>query len=292
MSQGSTTQVKKVLWLILFANLIVAVTKIIIGSIIQSSSMTADGFHSLTDGVSNIIGLIGIGLASKPVDKNHPYGHKKYEFLTSLFIGGMLLVIVAKIVLEAIERIVDPIIPQFGAETIAALIATLFVNLVVCVYENRQGKRLNSFILISDSLHTKSDIYISLGVLLTLIGIKLGAPPIIDPIMSIIVGGFIVRAAVDIIKSTSEILVDKASVDLASIQAAAKSFAQVVDVHEIRSRGSETDVYVDMHIIIDPTMNIEEAHELVHKIEEKLKAEINPHIQVMVHTEPLKKSYE
>ncbi|MBP2641713.1 MAG: putative cation efflux rotein [Firmicutes bacterium] len=292
MSQGSTTQVKKVLWIILFANLIVAVTKIIIGSIIQSSSMTADGFHSLTDGVSNIIGLIGIGLASKPVDKNHPYGHKKYEFLTSLFIGGMLLVIVAKIVLEAIERIVDPIIPQFGAETIAALIATLVVNFVVCVYENRQGKRLNSFILISDSLHTKSDIYVSLGVLLTLIGIKLGAPPIIDPIMSIIVGGFIIRAAVDIIKSTSEVLVDKASVDLASIQAVAKSFAQVADVHEIRSRGSDTDVYVDMHIIIDPTMNIEEAHGLVHEIEEKLKSEINPHIQVMVHTEPLGKQSE
>lgn len=292
MSQSSTKQVKKVLWLILFANLIVAVTKIIIGSIVQSASMTADGFHSLTDGVSNIVGLIGIGLASKPVDINHPYGHKKYEFLTSLFIGGMLLVIVGKIVMEAIERIVDPIIPQFGAETIAALIATLVVNFVVCVYENRQGKRLNSFILISDSLHTRSDIYVSLGVLLTLIGIQLGAPPIIDPIMSIIVGGFIVRAALDIIKSTSEVLVDKASVDLASIKDVAKSFAQVVDVHEIRSRGSETDLYVDMHIIIDPAMNIEEAHDLVHAIEEKLKSEINPHIQVMIHTEPVGKQYE
>jgi len=292
MSQDSTTQVKKVLWLILFANLIVAVTKIIIGSVIQSSSMTADGFHSLTDGVSNIVGLIGINLAAKPVDVNHPYGHKKYEFLTSLFIGGMLLVIVAKIVLEAMERIVDPITPQFGMETIAVLIATLVVNIVVCVYENRQGKRLNSYILISDSLHTKSDIYVSLGVLLTLIGIKLGAPPIIDPIMSIIVGGFIVRAAVDIIKSNSEVLVDKAAVDLAFIKDVATGFSQVVDVHEIRSRGSEPDLFVDMHIIIDPSMRTEEAHELVHKIEEKLKAEINPHIQVMVHTEPFKKPFE
>lgn len=292
MNQASTKQVKKVLWQILFANLLVAIAKIVIGSIIQSASMTADGFHSLTDGVSNVVGLVGISLAAAPVDPKHPYGHKKYEFLTSLFIGGMLLVIAAKIVLEAVQRMAEPVTPQFGAEAIALLVATLIINIIVCVYENRQGKRLNSYILISDSLHTKSDIYVSFGVMLTLVGIKLGAPPIIDSIASMIVGGFIVHAGIEIIKSTTGILVDTAAADHALVRDIALSFPQVMDVHGIRSRGTETDLFVDMHIVIAPTMSVLESHRLVHDIEDKFKLEINPNIQVIIHTEPNEKGPE
>lgn len=286
MDQDCTRQVKKALWLILAANLFVAIIKIITGTVIQSASMTADGLHSLTDGSSNIVGLIGIALAAKPTDSNHPYGHRKFELLTSMLIGGMLLVIAAKIGIGAIERIISPSIPCFGAEALLLLAATLIVNIIVCVYENRKGKELGSFILISDSLHTKSDIYVSLGVLLTLIGIKLGAPPIIDPLASIIVGGLIVCAGLKIIKSTGDILVDKAAVDYALIEAIAKSFPQVINVHKIRSRGNSPDLFVDMHIIIDPSTSFEESHKLVHDIEDKLKLEINAHIQVMIHTEP------
>ncbi|MDF2500891.1 MAG: putative Co/Zn/Cd cation transporter [Anaerosporomusa subterranea] len=288
MPQDSAKQVKKVLWLILAANLLVAVTKILIGHSIQSTSMTADGYHSLTDGVSNVVGLIGIAFAAKPVDSDHPYGHKKFEFLTGLFIGGMLLVITTNIILEAIAKILEPVTPQFGADTIAALVATLVINVIVSVYEYRQGQRLNSYILIADSLHTRSDIYVSLGVLLTLLGIKLGAPPLIDPIASIIVAGFIAHAALEIIKSTSDILVDRAAVDLVLIESVTMTFSQVKDVHGIRSRGSESALFIDMHIVIDPLMSIEEAHELVHQIEEKLKEEINPTIQALIHTEPYK----
>ncbi|KYZ75652.1 cation transporter [Anaerosporomusa subterranea] len=288
MPQNSVRQVKKVLWLILAANLLVAVTKIFIGNSIQSTSMTADGYHSLTDGVSNVVGLIGIAFAAKPVDSDHPYGHKKFEFLTGLFIGGMLLVITTNIILEAIAKILEPVTPQFGADTIAALVATLVINVIVSVYEYRQGQRLNSYILIADSLHTRSDIYVSLGVLLTLLGIKLGAPPLLDPIASIIVAGFIAHAALEIIKSTSDILVDRAAVDLVLIESVTMTFSQVKDVHGIRSRGSESALFIDMHIEIDPLMSIEEAHELVHQIEEKLKEEINPTIQALIHTEPYK----
>ncbi len=151
---------------------------------------------------------------------------------------------------------------------------------------------MNSYILVSDSLHTKSDIYVSLGVLLTLIGIKLGAPSIIDPIMSIVVCGFIVHAAIEIIKPNSEILVDKIAVDIELIKSVTMGFTQVIDVHEIRSRGSENELFIDMHIVIDSEMSFEESHKLVHGIEAKLKAAINPHIQVMIHTEPHKKPAE
>jgi divalent metal cation (Fe/Co/Zn/Cd) transporter len=90
MENNNYKKVKQVLWIILFVNFGVALLKIIIGNSIKSASMTADGFHSISDGTSNIVGLIGIGLASKPVDKDHPYGHNKFEVLSGLFIGGML----------------------------------------------------------------------------------------------------------------------------------------------------------------------------------------------------------
>ena len=286
MSNESNNKVKKILFQILFANLFVAAAKIVIGTMIQSASMTADGFHSLTDGVSNVVGLVGISLASQPVDLEHPYGHQKYEFLTSLFIGGMLLVIAARITFEALDRIMNPVTPNFGPEAIAALVITLLINIVVCASEGRQGKRLNSYILISDSMHTKSDIYVTIGVLLTLLGIQLGAPPIIDSLASLIVGGFIVHAGIKIIKSTAGILVDKAAIDHSMVRDVTLSFPQVINVHEIRSRGTANGLFLDMHIIVAPEMTIKEAHELVHSIEEKLQLEINPNIQAIIHTEP------
>ncbi len=279
-------QVKKVLWYILFANIFVAVVKIIIGNMIQSASMTADGYHSLTDGVSNVVGIIGISLAAQPVDEKHPYGHRKYECITGLFIGGMLLAIVANIVMEAVPKLMNPVVPQVSLESLVALVVTVVINILVCWYEYRAGKRLNSFILVSDSLHTRSDIYVSVGVLFTLVAIKLGAPPVIDPITSLVVAAFIVKAAIEIIQSTSAILLDSNAVDAELVEATVRAFPQVINVHKIRSRGTETHLFIDMHIVIDPEMSIAQAHALVHDIDAKLKSEIGPHLETMIHTEP------
>ena len=279
-------KVKLILKQILFANLLVAIAKIIIGSLAQSASIAADGFHSLTDGISNIVGLIGLGLAAKPKDSDHPYGHKKYEFLSSLFIGGMLLAIALKIGLEAIDRILVPVAPIFEINFFLMLLITLLINVLVTVYESAQGHKLNSYILISDAMHTKSDIFVTIGVLITLLAIHLGAPVIIDPLASLIVMGFIIHAGLKIIKSTSDILVDKVAIDQNLVAQIVTSFPEVINVHSIRSRGSSSQIFIDMHIILDPDMSIKDAHDLVHKIEEKLNFEINPHIQAIIHTEP------
>ena len=98
--QSNYRKVKQVLWLILFANFAVALLKIIVGTAISSTSMTADGFHSISDGTSNILGIVGIILASKPRDKEHPYGHNKFEVISGLFIGAMLLFLAGKITLD------------------------------------------------------------------------------------------------------------------------------------------------------------------------------------------------
>jgi cation diffusion facilitator family transporter len=286
MNINNFKKIKQVLWIIMFANFSVALLKIIIGTAIKSTSMTADGFHSLTDGSSNIIGIIGISLAAKPMDKDHPYGHRKFETLAGLSIGGMLAIIGGKIVIEAAMRFINPVVPHITLDSLIALVITLCINVFVCSYEYNQGKTLKSYILLSDSLHTKSDIYVSIGVVITLICVKLGIPPVIDPIASLIVSGFIFHSAYEIFKSSGSILVDRAVIDTDKIKELTLEFEEVKGVHKIRSRGSDDDMYIDMHILTEPHMSIEKSHDLIHSIEDKMKKEINSNLQIFVHLEP------
>jgi cation diffusion facilitator family transporter len=286
MKKDNFKEIKHVLWVILFANIFVALLKLVMGILIESSSMTADGFHSLTDGSSNIVGLIGITLASKPIDNDHPYGHRKFETLCGLFIAAMLFFIGGKIILEAVYRFITPVTPSITLESLVALVVTLGVNIFVSAYEYKKGRKLNSFILVSDSMHTRSDIFVSVGVLFTLVCIKLGLPPIIDPIASLVVSCFIIHAAVDILRSAGSILVDRAIIDTDKVKKIALEFNDVKGVHKIRSRGSENDMYIDMHILTEPDMSVEKSHSLIHAIEEKMKYEINKNLQVIIHIEP------
>ncbi|MGD9566914.1 MAG: cation diffusion facilitator family transporter [Sedimentibacter sp.] len=279
-------KVRRVLWIILLANIAVAILKIVIGSIIKSNSMTADGLHSLTDGSSNIVGLIGIQFASKPIDEDHPYGHGKFEMLAGLFIAAMLFFIGVKVIINTAYKILNPVVPDISIESIVILLFTLFINIIVSKYEYTKGIEYNSQILISDSMHTRSDIYVSSGVLVTLVCIKFGLPVIIDSIASFVVAGFILHAAYEIFIDNSGILVDKAVINTKEIENIVLSFEQVKDTHHIRSRGCGNDLYIDMHIMTEPEMSVKKSHELTHNIEERIKLEINRNAQVIAHLEP------
>ena len=198
----------------------------------------------------------------------------------------MLLFIGGKIIFEGILKFQNPVEPTITIGSLLVLILTLIINVFVCTYEYRIGKKLNSYILISDSLHTKSDIFVSIGVLLTLVGVRLGLPAIIDPIASLVVAGFILHASYEIFKSTIDVLVDKAIVDEEAIKDILKSFNEIKDVHNIRSRGSESDVHIDMHIMVEPNITVEKSHKLNHDIEASIRKDINKSAQVIIHIEP------
>ncbi len=286
MAGNNYRKVKKILWIILGANLTVALTKIVIGKAINSTSLTADGYHSLADGASNIIGLIGIYLAAKPGDQDHPYGHKKYETMAGLIIGGMLFFLSINILFSAIERFRNPLLPNITIVSLIALIATLIVNIAVAFLEYRQGRKLGSSILVSDSLHTRADIYISFGVLITLALIRLGAPAVIDPIVSLAVAGFVLHAAYEVFMENCDVLLDKAVVDNEKISEIVLGFEEVIETHKIRSRGSKEEAYIDLHIMVDPQLSIDKAHELEHRIEEQIREKTSTNAKVIIHIEP------
>lgn len=147
--------IARVLLLILSLNWLVALSKIAYGLFSHCSSMTADGFHSLSDGISNIIGLIGIHYASQPIDKDHPYGHKKYETFFSLAIAAILLLLSFNLIIKGIKHLYSPSIPLINTGSFLIMLSTIAINIIVMKYEYKKGNWLKSDILISDSCTPK-----------------------------------------------------------------------------------------------------------------------------------------
>lgn len=286
--ESNYKKVKLILLVLLVANVLVAVSKISVGLVINSSSVMADGFHSISDSASNIVGIIGIVLASKPEDKEHPYGHKKFETIASVFIGTMLLFISFNVIKSSISNLFNPLALEVSIESLIIILITLLINIVVAIYENKQGHKLNSQILIADSLHTRSDIFISIGVLIALISVKLGLPPIIDTIGSFVVSLFILHAAYEIFKDNLSSLTDKVILDKEVIQDILEEFNDIKDVHNIRSRGYKDYIFLDMHIKVDSNLSVDAAHELVHMVEDVLADKLGEKIDVIIHVEPNK----
>ena len=277
--------IRNVLIITLVLNWAVAFAKIIYGLLMNSISMTADGFHSLPDGTSNVICLIGIYIASRPKDAEHPYGHKKYETITSLGIAALLFFISFNLLKAAAGRFVNPVVPNITVTGFAVMFITLAVNIFVMAYEYRKGKKLNSDILISDSMHTRTDIYTSLSVLVAFVAIKLGFP-IFDLLAGVFIAILIALCGVHIVRESSYVLCDGAPVDPHKIAEVVKKIKGVKRFHKIRTRGRPDDVHVDLHVSVDTRMHVDQAHMLSHHIQAEVKRRFSGVTDVIVHIEP------
>jgi cation diffusion facilitator family transporter len=267
--------------------MLVAIFKIIIGIATKSTSITADAFTSVADGLSNVIAVLGIYFASKPEDENHPYGHAKIETVASLLIGLFLAYTGIKVMMEAIDKIKNPVHPDITAVSIVVMIFTLIVNGFVSYYEQKKGEELGSSILVSDALHTRSDIYVTIGVLITLFLIKTGAPVILDSIASIIISLLIFKTAYDVFVENTNVLIDARVVDNELIKETVfKNYESVKEIHKIRSRGTQNNIFIDMHVQVDPDMNVRQSHTLMHDIEKTIQKDINSNAHVIIHIEP------
>ncbi len=260
--------------------------KLICGWLIHSASMTADGFHSLSDGFSNIMGLFGIWIASRPIDETHPYGHKKFETITSMGISILLFLVCLNIIREGVTRFLHPIVPKVSLYSFIVMSITIIINIIVMVYETHKGKVLKSDILISDALHTKTDILTSSLVIITLIGVKFGYP-ILDPIVSLLIVFFIGYSAVEILIENIRVLSDGMAIPIEEIKKVVLSIQGIKQCHQIRSRGRPDDIHIDLHVLVDPVMNLSKAHQISYMIENEIKKSFQGVTDVVVHIEPL-----
>ena len=213
--------IRNVLWAVLALNLAVALAKLVYGVISHSAAMEADGFHSLFDGASNIIGLVGMWFASRPADAEHPYGHAKFETFAAALIGIMLAFAGYTVGKGAIDSLLGRGLPtEVTTISFAIMLGTLAVNVLVTTWERRAGRRLGSEVLIADAGHTLSDVMVSIGVIVSLVIVGLGWEQA-DGIVALLVAVVIFRTAWGILRGVLHTLGDAARLPADEVAAAA-----------------------------------------------------------------------
>jgi cation diffusion facilitator family transporter len=277
--------VSRVLVRVFVLNLLVAFAKIALGTITGAVSVLSDGFHSLTDGGSNVVALVGIRIASQPPDTEHPYGHRKFETMASVAILVFLLLVLVEVLWSAVDRLQSRSSPSIDVISFVVMGVTLAINIGVVWYERREGQRLSSEVLVADSKHTQSDIFTSLTVIAALAGVRFGYP-ILDPIAAVVVAYFIGYACWEILQDTTRILADRIVLAADDIRAVVLTVPEVLGCHQIRSRGPADHVFVDLHIWMDPAMRLDEAHRVSHVVKDKIMSTYPQVKDAVIHIEP------
>jgi cation diffusion facilitator family transporter len=279
------TEVSTVLYRVLILNFIVAAAKIVLGLATGAVSVLSDGFHSLTDTASNVVGIIGVRAASEPPDEDHPYGHRKFETMASVGILIFLLLVLREVLGAAWQRFQSGGQPTITAITFAVMGGTFLVNVGVVFYERRAGRRLQSEVLHADAHHTTSDLLTSLTVIAALIGVRNGYTWL-DPAAAVVVAGFIGYACWEIYQSTSGILGDRIVIPEEEILQVVKSVPEVIGSHHVRTRGSADFVFLDMHVWMRADMPLDEAHRVSHVVKDRLMQRFPQIKDAIIHIEP------
>lgn len=283
-------QIRKVLLITLLLNLSVSSAKIIYGWLTNSVAIYSDGFHSLFDGISNIGGLIALSIASHPPDREHPYGHRKFETVFAIFIGVLMSLTALEIVRNVYESLITAKKPETDEKAFIVLVGTLIVNIFVSNYEKKKGKELKSEFLIADSAHTKVDIYITIGVIVSVVITTLTELTFVDPIAGLVVGIFVAKEAILIIKESANILADRTALDGEKIAKVVEACRDVEACKDIRTRGTAGQIFVDLKILVNPSISVSKAHDIAEKVEELIKREFPDVVDVVIHVEPFEKS--
>jgi cation diffusion facilitator family transporter len=279
-------RIRNVLWAVLVLNLAVALAKLVYGTISHSAAMEADGFHSMFDGASNVIGLVGMRIASRPADEDHPYGHDKYETFAAALIGILLIFAGYTVGRGALDSLLGRGLPtEVTTISFAIMLGTIAINILVTTWERRAGRRLGSEVLIADAGHTMSDVLVSLGVIVSLVVVRLGWEQA-DGIVALIVAAVIVRTAWVILRGVLHTLGDAARLPADAVAAVATDVPGVVGCHAVRTRGPESRVYVDLHVQVAPGTTVERGHAITHEVEDALRESYGQITDVVVHLEP------
>jgi cation diffusion facilitator family transporter len=279
------SEVRRVLSITLVLNILVVVLKLVVGWWTGSLSLLADALHSITDSANNVLGLVTNQLASPEPDRDHPYGHQKYEAVGALGIAAFLGIACFEILRGAGNRLLfgaDPV--TMDALSLWFLLAVMAINIFVAFYERRVGNRLGSSILIADAQHTMSDIWITIAVIGGLIGVWNGVQWL-DVFLAFPVALLVIRSGWVVLSANLPWLVDEMAIAPEAIHTEVMRIPGVLNCHNIASRGLlGRQVFIDMHLVVEP-QDVLSAHDITERVEQQLEAEFGP-ARVTIHVEP------
>jgi cation diffusion facilitator family transporter len=279
--------IRFVLWGTFLLNVAVAIGKIAAGIAFGSLAIRADGLHSSTDALNNIVLLVGLWLGAAPADREHPYGHRKLEVIAAMIVGAGLLLVSFDLIKELIARArghSPP--PELDAIAFVVLGVTLAINIGVAMWEASAAKRYMSPALGSDAAHTKSDIIVTVGVIVSAALTAVGYVWL-DAVAGAAVAVVIAVAGVRIVRENANYLLDANLVDDVKVDTVARGVEGVRGVRAVRSRGLPNGMWLDLAIIVDGGMTVEDGHQLAHRVEDELRAKLPGVVGVQIHVEPV-----
>lgn len=286
MTSDNRATVKRVLIITLLLNLFVMGLKAFVGYSTGSLSLLADALHSVTDSASNILGLMASKFSSPYPDREHPYGHQKFEAVAALGISAFLGIACFEILQGAVEKILkggEPV--KISGSELWLLLLVLGVNIFVTFYERNEGKRVGSPILIADATHTMSDVWVTIAVLGGLIGIWWLNIQWLDVLLAFPVALLVFWSGWSVLKENLPSLVDEMAIAPEAIHAIAVAVPGVINCHNIASRGVlGRQIFIEMHLIVEAP-DVETAHRITEEVESRLEERFHP-VRILIHVEP------
>ncbi|MGF1517548.1 MAG: cation diffusion facilitator family transporter [Nodosilinea sp.] len=284
-SADNRSAVQRVLLITLVLNLAVVALKATVGWMTGSLSLLADALHSVTDSANNVLGLATNRLADPQPDRDHPYGHHKFEAVGALGIAAFLGIACFEIFKGGVERIVSGgSVVTMSATALWIMLLVLGINMFVAFYERRVGLALNSKILVADAHHTMSDIWTTIVVIAGLIGVWYGLTWL-DVALAFPVALLVFKSGWEVLRENLPWLVDEMAIAPEAIHAQVMQVSGVVNCHSIASRGLlGRQVFIDMHLVVQPT-DIRAAHQVTEAVEDRLEQVYGP-ARVTIHIEP------
>lgn len=292
--QARGKEIRKITLIGAGVNIVLTAIKIVAGVLGRSAAMIADGVHSLSDLLSDIVVLVFTHISSKGRDRDHSFGHGKFETLATLIVSLILVVVGGKLMAGGVQKIVDILngeaIPVPGHIALWAALASILAKEILYIATARVGKKVNSPVVIANAWHHRSDALSSIGALAGIGGaILLGEKwTILDPIASCCISIAIIVVAVKMaLPSLSELLETSLPEAIEEdIKKTAAAVPGVEDIHNLQTRRNGISFIIDAHVVVDPTISVVQAHDIATAVEDALRAKYGTETQISIHIEP------
>lgn len=270
-------------------NLLLSILKFVAGILANSSAMISDAVHSASDVLSTFAVMIGISLASRKSDKNHPYGHERFECVVSIILSLLLALTGLGIGYSGFEKVTGDValIKIPGKLALAAAVISVATKEWMYWYTRRAAKKINSGALMADAWHHRSDALSSVGAFIGIFGAMMGFP-ILDPLVSIIICIFIEKVAFDIFKDAVDKMIDKSGPEELTLQLQEVIITQegVQRIDDIKTRMFAAKLFVDVEIAADGTMTLNDAHKIAERVHDVVEDRFPEVKHCMVHVNP------
>jgi cation diffusion facilitator family transporter len=278
-------------FLSILSNTSLIIIKIIAGILSGSVSIISEAIHSGMDLAASIVAFFSVRQATKPADREHPYGHGKIENISGMAEGLLIFVAAAMIIIEAVKKIYEPVEIEQATVAILVMFISASVNFFVSGKLYKVSREEDSMALKADALHLKTDVYTSLGVGIGILLIKLTGIYILDPIVAILVALLITKEAWELCKNAFDYLLDTKLTDAEVVkieEIIIKYSDKIEDFHKIKTRKSGNMKHIDFHITVNPQLTVAESHEIIACFKKDMAEEFK-HTRVSVHVDPQRK---